>query len=334
MKIKDFATGRSLPLTAEEGVRQEYERILVEDYGYEKSEIGIEVSIPRGTGFFPDRADIVIFKTARGVVDLAVRLVDPQPEETVCDPACGSGGFLIHTMRWIWKKMDTNPRWKNSPHIHTLKQKIARQSIFGIDKENDLVKIAKAYMAIAGDGRSNIVHDNALHDLKKLSPHAKQKFIKNEHFKAFDVVLTNPPFGSKIKVTKADSANFELGHIWKKEAPGKWIKKDKTCERDPYVLFVERCFDILSEKGRLAIVLPETVFHAPKTEYLRHFIQQHARIKAIIELPHNAFRPHCNAKTCLLLAEIRPFLYSKRPYHYGCPKRNRTRSSRPAFVSS
>ena len=534
-KIKDFATGKMLPLSPEESVRQEYERILVEDYSYKKMEIGIEVLIPRGTGAFPDRADIVIFKnssdrdptsdilgivevkrphkkegleqlksymtatsaiwgvwtngddiayicripgtnsisehwlnnipakgqtienigrikktelkpfgrselksafrrilrrlyananisrreklggemiklifskiedektylnrlpdfraeagedphkvknriihlfervkrelkddnvfssddsigldapstawvvgqlerssllktdtdvvgdsfeifaesrlagekgeffTPRGVVDLAVRLTDPQPEETVCDPACGSGGFLIHAMRRIWQKMDADPRWKNSPKINELKQQAAAQSLFGIDKENDLVKIAKAYMAIAGDGRSNIVHENALHDPKSFSSSAKQKFVSAGRLKTFNVILTNPPFGSKIRVTKSDSANFNLGHVWKKDHLKKWIKGNKVCERDPYVLFIERCLDILSEKGRLAIVLPETVFHAPKTEYLRYFINKKACIKAVIELPHNAFRPHCNAKACLLILEKGPY---------------------------
>ena len=62
MKIKDFATGKLLSPSEEENVRQEYERILIEDYGYRKSEMDIEVPIPRGRGFFPDRADNEIQK--------------------------------------------------------------------------------------------------------------------------------------------------------------------------------------------------------------------------------------------------------------------------------
>ena len=241
------------------------------------------------------------FFTPRGIIDIAIQLVDPQPEESICDPACGSGGFLIHAMKHIWEIMDKSPKWKNSPRIQELKQKLASRSLFGIDKENDLVKIAKAYMAISGDGRSNIIHENSLHEPKEFTSIAKQVFIKNNAFKKFDVVLTNPPFGAKTKVVKSSAKNFQLGHNWKKEVSGQW-KKDKVCERDPYILFVERCLDILSEKGRLAIVLPETAFHAPKTEYLREFILKKVCIQAIIDLPHNAFRPHCNAKTCLLVA--------------------------------
>ena len=59
--IKDYATGYSVRVTPEEDVRQVYERILVEDYGYYKTEIDIEVRIPRGTGYYPDKADIVVY---------------------------------------------------------------------------------------------------------------------------------------------------------------------------------------------------------------------------------------------------------------------------------
>ena len=244
------------------------------------------------------------FFTPRGLIELAVQLVDPRPEETVCDPACGSGGFLIYAMRRIWEKMDKDPKWKNSPKIHELKQKFASLSIFGIEKENDLVKIAKAYMAISGDGRSNIAHENALREPKSFSASAKHKFVnKDEQLKTYDIVLTNPPFGTKARVSKSDSQYFDLGYKWKKENSEEWKRERVICERDPYVLFIERCLALLPPKGRLAIILPETVFHAPKTEYIRHFIRSKSCIKAVIELPHNSFRPHCNAKTCLLIAE-------------------------------
>ena len=66
-KTKDFATGRTVDLSKpEEQVRQEYERVLVESYGYRKNELDIEVAIPRGTGYFPDKADIVVYRTAAG----------------------------------------------------------------------------------------------------------------------------------------------------------------------------------------------------------------------------------------------------------------------------
>lgn len=243
------------------------------------------------------------FFTPRGVVRIAVKIADPAPRYTVCDPACGSGGFLIHAMKHVWEQMEKAPEWRGAQDIKERQKQMAARSFFGIDKETDLVKIAKAHMAIAGDGRSNIVHENSLHNADEFVGEAVRHFVDNRAFRRFDMVLTNPPFGTKTKVLAIDAAHFELGVKWKQSGE-EWIADgDKGVERDPYVLFVERCLEMLKAGGTLAIVLPETVFHAPTLGYLRQFLQDGNNIMAIVDLPHNTFRPHCNAKTCLLVLE-------------------------------
>ena len=241
------------------------------------------------------------FFTPRGVVRLAVKLAKPRPGDIVCDPACGSGGFLIHAMRYLWEAMTTDPRWKGSPTLSESQRQLAAQSLFGIDKETDLVKIAKAHMAIAGDGRSNIVHENTLHDPSEYGPDATRHFVQDGDLRRFDVVLTNPPYGTKAKVLAEDSASFLLGHAVSLGDDGVWRTKGNAVKRDPYVLFVERCLEMLKTGGVLGIVLPETVFHAPRMAYLREFIMHGNSIEAVVSLPHNTFRPYCNAKTCLLI---------------------------------
>ena len=74
-----------------------------------------------------------------------MKLADPHPNHTVCDPACGSGGFLVTAMRHIWGKMEKDPKWRGSPTLKESQQRMAAQSLFGIDKDLDLVKIAKAH---------------------------------------------------------------------------------------------------------------------------------------------------------------------------------------------
>lgn len=155
-------------------------------------------------------------------------------------------------------------------------------------------------MAIAGDGRSNIVHENSLHIAGEFDGDAQTRFVRDNAFRQFDVVLTNPPFGTKAKVLAADAAHFELGHKWKNRED-RWTQTGVSLNRDPYVLFVERCLDMLSDDGVLGIVLPETVYHAPSLGYLRQYLLSQNSIIAVIDLPHNTFRPHCNAKTCLLI---------------------------------
>ena len=241
------------------------------------------------------------FFTPRGVVRIAVKIVDPSPRDLICDPACGSGGFLIHVMKQIWHRMAADPEWRHAQDIRDRQKQMAARTIFGIDKETDLVKIAKAHMAIAGDGRSNIVHENALHNAGEFEGEAARHFVREDgEFRRFTAVLTNPPFGTKTKVLAIDAGGFMLGTKWRRKGD-RWEHAFAAVDRDPYVLFVERCLVLLADGGTLAIILPETVFHAPSLGYLRQFLLSGNNVRAVIDLPHNTFRPHCNAKTCLLV---------------------------------
>jgi len=242
------------------------------------------------------------FFTPREVVKVAIKLVDPQPGQTTVDPACGSGGFLIYALEHIWEVMDKSKKYKGVPNIDLLKREIAEKTFFGIDKEIDLVKIAKAYMAIIGDGRGGIVQQNSLHTAEDFEGRAKELFVKDDEFKTFDIVLTNPPFGSKTKVLKDDAKYFDLGHKWVEKGEV-YVKTDTVRDTAIQELFIERCLKMLNNGGKLAIVLPETYFHAPSTKYILEYIKKNNNIKAVVDLPHNTFRPYCNAKTVLLVLE-------------------------------
>ena len=242
------------------------------------------------------------FFTPREVVKTAVEIVKPQPEQTVFDPACGSGGFLIYALEYVWNEMSKNKKYKGITDMDKVKKDIAERCFFGIDKEMDLVKIAKAYMAIVGDGRGKITQQNSLHSVNDFEGNAKQIFVKDNKLKKFDIIFTNPPFGSKIKIIKEDSDQFELGQkeiINKKTGDIKKIPK----ETPPQELFIERCIDMLNDNGILAIVLPETYFHAPTKKRVLNFMKKNNNIKAVIDLPHNTFRPHNNAKTILIILQ-------------------------------
>ncbi len=245
------------------------------------------------------------FFTPREVVKTAVQIVNPQPGDTIIDPACGSGGFLIYTLEHVWREMGKIRKWKGMgrDRLEREKRELAQRTFFGIDKELDLVKISKAYMAIVGDGRGGIVQENTLCKTEDFSPQVKQLLLdKDNNFKKVDIVLTNPPFGSKIKVGKSESKNFELGYKWELK-DNQYKKTDQVRETEPQVLFVERCLQLLKDGGKLAIVLPETYFHAPQPRYVLDYIRRGNNIIAIVDLAHNAFRPYNNAKCILLVLE-------------------------------
>ena len=238
------------------------------------------------------------FFTPREIVKIAVQLVDPKPGETVCDPACGSGGFLIYAFLHIWECVREDERWKG-------KGELVRNAVYGMDKKTDLVKIAKAHLFIIGNAGGNIVQQNSLHSAADFGNSAKRLFIDNAgQIRQFDVVLANPPFASKGKrVLEGECAQFDLGHKWEQGNEGEYVKTGRVMKTPPQELFIERCLDMLKDGGRMAIVLPETCFHAPTKKHIVQYLQRGNNVKAVIDLPQNSFRPYCGAKTLLLVLE-------------------------------
>ena len=257
------------------------------------------------------------FFTPREVVKMAVRMVDPKPRERVFDPACGSGGFLIYALEHVWEEMERSPRYKGTSRLEDEKKRIAERCFAGIDKEIDLVKIAKAYMAIVGDGRGSIVQENTLHRLEDWSSRPRELFTTGdgEGPRKFDVILTNPPFGSKIKVIESeDLRQFDLAHKWTLKGD-RWVMDPaKTKKTEPQLLFIERCLDFLNDGGRMAIVLPEGVLGNPSQGWVRQYIEERAEILAVIDCPAATFMPHTHTKTSVLV--LRKWKNGRRTLNY------------------
>lgn len=243
------------------------------------------------------------FFTPRNVVRMCVQMLDPEPNEKIIDPACGSGGFLIVALEHIWKKMDEQYGHLSSAMLARKKTKVASKNFYGVDKEFDLVKISKAYMAIVGDGRGGIFcADSLVNPKEEWTPIMQEK----AKFNSFGVVLTNPPFGSNIPITsKHILEQYKLGSKWKKDKKtGKWIRKNEVEDKQvPQVLFIERCLQLLKPSGRMAIVLPEGVFGNPTDRYIFEYIFQNAKVLAIISCPHETFQPSTHTKTSVLFLE-------------------------------
>ncbi|MHB1845352.1 MAG: N-6 DNA methylase, partial [Deltaproteobacteria bacterium] len=246
------------------------------------------------------------FFTPRNVVQLMVTLLDPAPGEKVIDPSCGSGGFLIVTLEHVWGKLDqeaTVKKWTAS-QLTTKKRNTAMHFIRGMDKDSFLTKVTKAYMAIVGDGRGGIFCEDSLDEPKNWKTDARTQI----GLKQFDVVLTNPPFGSKIKVAGTHKlGQYELARKWKKPKASKddWAASASEFrkEESPQILFIERCVQLLKPGGRLAIVLPESIFGMPKYGYIVKWLLEKFIIRAFVSLPEEIFQPSTHAKTCVVVLE-------------------------------
>ncbi len=241
------------------------------------------------------------FFTPRNVVKMMVDILDPDDEDLIIDPACGSGGFLIEALRHVWRKLDAEGEkyhW-NTSNLQEEKMEVALNKIRGIDKDYFLSKVAKAYMAIIGDGKSGIFCEDSLEVPNNWGTMTKTKI----HLGDFSVLLTNPPFGSKIPVRGEDKLKqFELGHKWKQDKKtGNWEKGKLKDKEAPQILFIERCLQLLKDGGRMAIVLPDGIYGNESLGYIRNWLLKQGRIVAVIDVPIETFMPNTSTKTTIMI---------------------------------
>jgi type I restriction enzyme M protein len=200
--------------------------------------------------------------TPRNVIKMCVKMHNPKRDEYIVDPACGSGGFLLHTMYWVWDNQ------LKSASLEA-KRRYANRYLYGIDFDDNMRRISQALMLIAGDGRHNIFKRNSLDG----------RDCKAYRYLDFDILMTNPPFAGEI----TDSGLLRQYEFAKKNG-----KLKEKVER--HLLFIERSLDALRPGGRMAIVLPQGVFNNTTMEWLRLWLFEKARILAVIGLEGNTFK--------------------------------------------
>jgi type I restriction enzyme M protein len=243
------------------------------------------------------------FFTPRPVIDMVVKMLNPKANEFLIDPACGSAGFLLHSVMWVAGGTITGKE------LPTPAKNFAQNNIYGIDFAKEAVKIAKAINLIVGDGKAHIyggsAHGNSLNpliwdeDIKaglrprllrflNDAPKDRENQTKFLYFD-FDILMTNPPFAGTIKERDV----LRLYNLAEKN--GSLVKKIGR-----HILFLERSLQFIRPGGRMAIVLPQGLLNNANAEYIRRFIIEEARILAVVGLHVNTFKPHTGTKTSVL----------------------------------
>lgn len=284
------------------------------------------------------RGELGQFFTPRTIVDFMVEILDPQEGETICDPCCGSGGFLIKAFEYVRAKIENE--------IHLAKEKIKEQfytedyeklsdkkkeevdekvndlfsklnteldinypksrvrelsydCIFGTDANPRMSRTAKMNMIMHGDGHGGVHHNDGLLNVNGI--------FENR----FDVILTNPPFGSRVekslKITDADKYTDVVRIKKYQDRYGKAydealkqvnnnigkslleLYKTGSMSALTEVLFIERCLNLLKPGGRLGIVLPEGVLNNSALQKIRDFVESKAKILLITSIPQEVF---------------------------------------------
>lgn len=284
------------------------------------------------------RGELGQFFTPRTIVDFMTHVLDPQENETICDPCCGSGGFLIKSFEYIRDKVEED--------IHNNKEKLrteiegsnfdmlseeeqilrnekidnmlrslnteldgsiiasrifnlSHNCIFGTDANPRMARVSKMNMIMHGDGHGGVHHHDGLLNVNGIFE------------ERFDVILTNPPFGSRIdrdlKITEADKFNdHEMIRKYTEKYGNDYIEALKQVNDNigksllelydlgsvsglTEVLFMERCLHLLKKGGRMGIVLPEGVLNTANLNKVREYFEGRAKIILICSIPQDVF---------------------------------------------
>ena len=288
-----------------------------------------------GTTF---RGELGQYFTPRTIVDFMTNILDPNENETVCDPTCGSGGFLIKAFEYIREKIEEDIRQEKSKlrsfiegsDYDSLSEKdqlsinerieimqatlnkeldtqlkgsrmynLSHNCIYGTDANPRMARTSKMNMIMHGGGHGGVHHHDGLLNVNGIFE------------ERFDVILTNPPFGSRIdksqKITEADKFTDES--LIKKykikygEAYEKALKQVNDNIGKPLlslydvgsmsglteILFMERCLKLLKKGGRMGMVLPEGVLNTSNLQKIREYFEGKAKIILICSIPQDVF---------------------------------------------
>lgn len=284
------------------------------------------------------RGELGQFFTPRTIVNFIIDILDPQEGEIICDPCCGSGGFLIRAFEYIREKIELDIQQAKKQLKEKLlgddfevmsdkqKEKVSEQlafylnqlnteldsqnegsrvyalshnCIFGTDANPRMARTAKMNMIMHGDGHGGVHHHDGLLNVNGI--------FENR----FDVILTNPPFGSRVEksllITEADRFTDQKKINYYIEQYGNdYINAMKQVTDhigkpilDLYasgklsglteVLFIERCIQLLKPGGRLGIVLPEGVLNNTNLQSVRDLFEGMAKIILITSIPQDVF---------------------------------------------
>ncbi len=262
------------------------------------------------------RGDRGEFFTPRNACRMAVTMLNPQPDERLLDPACGTGGFLITAMNHCLDIVEQQERsqWADPTvgtdeernELFTQRTEYLRERVNGLDLNPNLVRAAKMNMVMNNDGAGGLWQADSLQN-----PHAwSEKAAAAVPFGSIRVLVTNPPFGANITIDDEDVLNqYDLAAMWDQEDDGTWSMRldrhgNKALQKSqpPEILFIERCVQLLEpEVGRMAMVIPNGILNNPALGYVRQWLTRNTQILAVVDMARELFQPKNDTQTSMVL---------------------------------
>lgn len=262
------------------------------------------------------RGDRGEFFTPRNACRMAVSMLDPQPNERILDPSCGTGGFLItgmnHALEYVekfereqWVDPAQGSEYEQA-ELYRHRDEYFRNCVIGIDLNPALVRAAKMNMVMNNDGSGGLFQANTLESPHKWPP----KLREVVQLGSIDVIVSNPPFGAKIPIDDEEIlSQYDLAAVWDQDENGDWtIRLDKHGNRvlqksqPPEILFIERALQLLKPgAGRMAMVIPNGILNNPGNAYIRSWILKKAQVLAVVDMQRDLFQPNNDTQTSMVL---------------------------------
>lgn len=259
------------------------------------------------TSFF--RGNFGQFFTPRAVVKFIVDVLPIRSDWRVLDTSCGSGGFLLHALDKV-RQMSYKKFGATTIGAYKNWHEFAEKRLFGIEINEQIARTAKMNMIIHDDGHTNVVAADGLQPIQEIVAKTGNRGFKPE---SFDCIITNPPFGSTIK--QVEHAYLGLYGLAERETD--WLNpKSKAAQRpgvSSEILFIERCWEFLTDGGYLAIVIPDGILTNASLQYVRDWIMDKFRVLAVVSLPQTTFMSTgAGVKSSVLFLRKRPWSFSKK----------------------
>ena len=236
------------------------------------------------------RGDRGEFFTPRNVCDMAVRMVlSLHPDQKlaslkVLDCCCGTGGFLVATINHLRRKITGFEQAKGGSEddirnrVALRVKDLAERNLFGMDINPFLVRTTQMNLVMHGDGSVNVFQGDSLVAPGEWDDDSARQKIKHG---AFDIVVTNPPFGGKAQVDDPHVLSYYTLPALESKDPRRVMPAEQ--------LFVEGALKYVKWGGYLAIVLPRSILNNPGLRFIRRWLLHNTRIVASIDLPKETF---------------------------------------------
>ena len=261
-------------------------------------------------GFF--KGDFGQYFTPRNIIAFATQMLDIQADDFVMDPACGSGGFLLHSLDHV-RKLASEYYDDDSKEHFDYWHSFAEKRLFGIEINEEIARVAKMNMIVHDDGHTNIIGNDALEPLasigRKNATFAAVVGVdpetgKRDESKGFDKIPTNPPFGAVIKdELHSYLSSYELSRYIAKGGgkdeddaedtnadykAGKKAVKQRTSVKTE-IIYCERVWQLLKPGGQAGVVLPDGLLTNASLQGVRDWILERFKVLAVVSLPQFAF---------------------------------------------